>query len=117
MVLCSQARKLAEVERPRSVSENKTAGSDAAESPDVKKLTYREQRELDQLPEQISMLEEQFAELEAQVSAGDFYAQEHEVTAPVLEAFAETQSELDQALERWTELEDRVNAYRESRQR
>ena len=37
-------RELAEVERPSSVSESRSAGADALESPDVKKLSYNEQR-------------------------------------------------------------------------
>ena len=51
------------------------------------------------------------------MSTSDFYAQEHEVTTPILDAFAKVQTDLDQALERWTSLEDQVRAYRDSRQR
>ena len=60
-------------------------------------------------------MESNLAELEKQVSADGFYAQDHEVTQPVLTEFSEAQAELDRVLERWTELEDRVRAYRESR--
>lgn len=110
-------RELAEVERPATVAEDKTSDSANATRPVAKKLSYNEQRELDQLPDRISRLEEDFEALQAQISASDFYAQEHEVTAPILDAFAKAQTKLDQALERWTSLEDQVRAYRDSRQR
>ena len=61
--------------------------------------------------------EDRLVALETEISASDFYAQDHAVTKPVLDAFTGTQSELDLALERWTELEDQVRAYEASRQR
>jgi len=63
----------------------------------------------------IENLESTAATLEAQVSASDFYSGEHEVTKPVLDSFAETQASLDQALERWSALEDQVRKYKDSR--
>jgi ATP-binding cassette subfamily F protein uup len=81
----------------------------------AKKLSYREQRELDALPKKIEDLESSLAALEIQVSASDFYTQGHEVTKPVLDAFNETQASLDTALLRWSTLEDRVRKYQESR--
>jgi ATP-binding cassette subfamily F protein uup len=86
-------------------------------APEVTKLSYKEQRELDGLPQQIQELESRFAELEGQVSASGFYSQDHDLTQQVLAEFAQTQASLDQAIERWTELEERVQAYKESRAR
>ena len=106
---------LAEVDRPTADEKSASAPQEATDSARPKKLSYHEQRELEQLPQDIDELEARLAELEGQVSATDFYAQGHEVTGPVLEAFSRTQAELDAALERWTELEDRVRAYRASR--
>ena len=60
-------------------------------------------------------MEARCSTLESQISANDFYAQGHEITGPVLDEFSETQAALDAALERWTELEDRVREYRDSR--
>ena len=110
-------RELAEVERPTTVVRDKLSDNGGATRPAAKKLNYNEQRELNQLPDRISQLEKYFETLQAQISASDFYAQDHEVTAPILEAFAEAQAALDQALERWTSLEDQVRAYQDSRQR
>jgi len=81
----------------------------------VKKLSYREQRELDELPGRIEGLESRIAVLEEQVSVVDFYSQDHEATKPVLDEFAETQASLDLALERWSALEDQVRKYQQSR--
>ena len=112
-----QGHELAEVDRHNTAAkaeENRKATGGARE---VRKLKYKEQRELDQLPEKISSLEKRFAELQTEIAADDFYSQGHDVTGPVLEQLASTQSELDQAMELWTELEDRVKAYHDSRPR
>lgn len=71
-----------------------------------KKLSYKLQRELEQLPERIAMLEEQQKALEQQTLAPDFYRQPHTETAPILERLAELENELMAALERWDELEN-----------
>lgn len=71
-----------------------------------KKLSYKFQRELDALPDTIAGLEAQLAALTEQTSAADFYAQEFAVTEPVLKELASTQEALDNATERWIELEE-----------
>ncbi|RWU12168.1 ABC transporter ATP-binding protein [Pseudidiomarina gelatinasegens] len=71
-----------------------------------KKLSYKLQRELDMLPEQVAALEKEQQQLEQQSSAPDFYNQPHTVTAPVLERLGELENELMAALERWDELEN-----------
>jgi ATP-binding cassette subfamily F protein uup len=81
----------------------------------VRKLSYHEQLELDQLPENIEALEARIGEIQQEISDASFYAQGHDVTGPVLAELSTRQSELDHALERWTELEDRVRLYNESR--
>ena len=71
-----------------------------------KKLSYKFQRELDALPDTIAGLEAKLAALTQQTSAADFYVQEFAVTEPVLKDLASTQEALDQATERWIELEE-----------
>ncbi len=112
-----QGHRLAEVDRPDHAKPASRAAQADDNAPPARKPSYNEQRELDQLPGRIEALEDRLAEIEAQISASGFYAQGHEVTGPVLEAFSEAQTELDRALERWTELEDRVRAYEASRPR
>jgi ATP-binding cassette subfamily F protein uup len=108
-------RELAEVDRPAGGAQANARPEQPADTAQPRKLSYHEQRELDQLPETIEMLEARFAELESQLSASDFYAQDHEITKPVLDEFTSVQERLDAALERWTELEDRVREYQENR--
>jgi len=79
---------------------------EAAEQPkQAKKLSYKLQRELDALPQEVEKLEEAVAELEAKTGAGDFYTQDHETVAKVLAELESTQTELEEKMERWLELE------------
>ena len=71
-----------------------------------KRLSYKLQRELEQLPEQIEALEQEVASLQEQTAAADFFQQPFEQTEPVLKALADTQAELDEVTERWIELDE-----------
>ncbi|RHW22554.1 ATP-binding cassette domain-containing protein [Pseudomonas jilinensis] len=70
------------------------------------KLSYKLQRELDALPALLEKLEGELEALQAQLNDPNFYSRPHEETALVLEQVAAKQGELDQAMERWAELED-----------
>lgn len=70
------------------------------------KLSFKLQRELDALPALLETLEAELTDLQQQVSAPQFYQLPPEQTTPVLAAMESKQMELDQALERWAELED-----------
>jgi ATP-binding cassette subfamily F protein uup len=70
-------------------------------------LGYREQRELDELPEQIEQLETELAALTEEVSAQNFYSRPQEDIQAVLQNLDEKQSLLDRAMQRWTELDDK----------
>jgi ATP-binding cassette subfamily F protein uup len=108
-----QGRALAEVDNPAvsRISAPKSATRNADQL--VRKLTYNEKRELDSLPQVIEKLEARIAEIEQQISASDFYAQDHAVTQAVLEEHSGARTALDGAVERWTELEDRLLKYRQ----
>ena len=71
-----------------------------------KRLSYKLQRELEQLPEQIEALEQQVASLQEQTAAADFFQRPFEQTEPVLKALADTQAQLDEVTERWIELDE-----------
>ena len=81
-----------------------TSGGDAASplgdaaSPRLKKLSYNEQRELEALPAKIEALEQEIAAIEADLVAGKIYTSER---------LAPAQQELEAAVERWAELEER----------
>src|SRR5690606_17382260 len=69
-----------------------------------KKLSYKLQRELDEIPAQIDALELELEQLQEQISAADFYLQPHELTEPVLSRIQTVEQLLEQLLERWAEL-------------
>lgn len=70
-----------------------------------KKLSYKDQLELDKLPALIETLEQQREELEAKISEPDFYKGFQEETQAVLELLESTQQQLEEAYQRWDELE------------
>ncbi|MDP1520438.1 ATP-binding cassette domain-containing protein [Porticoccus litoralis] len=70
------------------------------------KLSYKLQRELDMLPELIDHLETEIAALEEQTADPDFFNRPYTETQPILDELGKKQMELDQAAERWVELEE-----------
>ncbi|MBL10488.1 MAG: ABC transporter ATP-binding protein [Acidiferrobacteraceae bacterium] len=70
------------------------------------KLSYKLQRELDKLPIVIDILENEIAILQDQIMTPAFYEQSYTDTKPILDKALEKQTALDQALDRWTELEE-----------
>ena len=95
---------LLETDLPKgqSASVNRT---DNAEVKNIKKLSYKLQRELDDLPARIDELEKFIAGLTETVEKPDFYDQAFDKTSEVLEQLSTAQNELDQSIERWSELE------------
>jgi ATP-binding cassette subfamily F protein uup len=89
----------------------------AASASAPKKLGFREQRELEGLPKTIESLEGRLADLQSRISHPGFYAQDHALVQPVLDEFQSTQRELDNAMQRWTELEDRQQAFQKAKAR
>ena len=73
------------------------------------KLSYKLQRELDQLPQQLEALETQIEQLQQQMTDASFFTQPHEKTQPVLNALAEAERQLESAFERWEYLESLKN--------
>lgn len=78
---------------------NSAVHLDLGSSPKVsKKLSYKEQRELDALPGEIEALEKEIAAIEAELVAGKIYSSDR---------LAPAQEELEKKVERWAELEER----------
>jgi len=74
----------------------------------ARKLSYREQRELEQLPGEIERLEARQAELEALSADPDFYTQSPEEVQALLDELSALGPRLDACIERWSELEERA---------
>ncbi|MEZ5547577.1 MAG: ATP-binding cassette domain-containing protein [Pseudomonadales bacterium] len=70
-----------------------------------KKLSYKDQRELDNLPALIERLEQEQSALEQQISTPEFYQAERDQIDNTLAALKDTQVKLEQAYQRWDELE------------
>ena len=99
-------RKLAEVDDASGRDRQQSGSRDASAPRRKTKLSYKEQRELEQLPAAIESLEAAIAALEKKISAADFYSQPHEEVQAVLQRLTDAQAGLDRSLERWTVLAD-----------
>jgi ATP-binding cassette subfamily F protein uup len=73
----------------------------------AQRLSYREQRELDALPEKIGELEAQQARLQTAIGDPGFYQQPHQQVSEVLERLQAVEEELAHCLDRWEVLESR----------
>jgi ATP-binding cassette subfamily F protein uup len=70
-----------------------------------RRLSYKDQRELDQLPDRIETLERKQAELAARMSDPEFFRSGYEEVKRVTAELAEVEAELEAAFARWSELE------------
>nr|WP_245217478.1 ATP-binding cassette domain-containing protein [Rheinheimera maricola] len=71
----------------------------------AKKLSYKEKRELEELPALIEQLETQLAALQFTVNDAEFFKQGGEQTQSTLNQLQHTESKLAQAYARWEELD------------
>ena len=74
-------------------------------TPKKAKLSYKEQKELNQLPEQIEGLEAELAIQQSLTLTSDFYQKPHEESLVILNKINDLQAEIDAKVERWSELE------------
>jgi len=82
------------------------ASESRQEKPRAKtKLSYKEQRELETLPQRIEMLEAEQAQLHESMGRPDFYQQEKGAIAAAQERLDALEAELAEAYERWEALE------------
>lgn len=79
--------------------------ADAPKSALPKKLGYKEQQELKALPALIEKLETAMAKFQEKIAQPEFYAGDSASVEATLKEMADTQQELDQAYQRWEELE------------
>ena len=77
----------------------------ARETTKPRKLSYKEQRELESLPGQIESMEQQLQELEQQVSQPDFYQQEKDTIASTFASMDTMREQLTEAYRRWETLD------------
>ena len=106
---------LKEEERQKQVSaanqKNQQQNKPSASKKDApktikKKLSYKETKELEELPEIIDNLESEIENLQAQVNESDFFSQEDQHTKKILNQLNESESKLNLAYSRWQELDE-----------
>ena len=71
-----------------------------------KKLSYKDQRELDVLPERIELLEAELEQIHKDVNDAEFYLQPQDKTEKVLARMKHVEDELAIAYERWEQLDN-----------
>ena len=98
-------------QRPQAVSMRARNEADSAKAvplapvPAKRKLSYKEMRELDNLPATIEALEARIGELTAAMNDPAFFRQDAQAIVSANEVMAEVQAELDAAYARWQSLE------------
>jgi len=110
-----QGHELTEVDNPLGKKTEISGRKKSAQTSAPSKLSYKDQRLLDELPGKIEALEELIKDLESKISEPDFYAQAHESVQQALAQLAASQNTLDQRIERWSELADRQQSYDQAR--
>jgi ATP-binding cassette subfamily F protein uup len=74
-----------------------------------KKLSFKEQRELEQLPQLIADLEAEQASVSARLADPELYRKEPDQAQALNQRFAEIDNLLMDALQRWEAIEARAN--------
>ncbi len=100
-----RGHELAVTDNPFEQARRKQAAAERRKSRKPAKLSYNDQRELDQLPAEIEKLEADIATLQATVAAPDFYTQDAERVQQKLQELSSAEELLEQRIERWGELE------------
>ena len=88
------------------ISSQQPAKVQAKATTTSKKLSYKDQRELDNLPQEIENLEMQIADISEQISQPDFYKGDRAATAKTEIQLSELQQQLSHCYERWELLEN-----------
>lgn len=99
----------AKAKKTEALKEESTVKNDRTSKPKSVKLSYKEQRELEQLPQQLEELETKITALQAEIADPAFFQQAHDITDAKLKSLADTEAELETAFLRWEELEEKKN--------
>lgn len=103
------AEEQAKARKTEPLKEENSVKNDRTSKPKSVKLSYKEQRELEQLPQQLEELETKITALQAEIADPAFFQQAHDITDAKLKALADTEAELEIAFLRWEELEEKKN--------
>ncbi len=105
----SQASKQDSKQSARAVTKSEaSSASTSAKNKASVKLSFKEQRELDGLPDRIAAAEQSQAELHQRMATADFFKQSPDVIKKANEELAKLEGELSTLYARWEELESRA---------
>ncbi len=93
------------VQQTRPTQDSSARSVTPPQNPARTKLSYKLQRELDQLPAQIEKLEKAIGALQQEIALPEFYQGSRAETEPVFQKLSAAQRQLDSLYARWTELE------------
>lgn len=99
----------AKAKKTEALKEESAVKNDRTSKPKSVKLSYKEQRELEQLPQLLEELETKITVLQTEIADPAFFQQAHDITDAKLKALADTEAELETAFLRWEELEEKKN--------
>ena len=91
------------VQKPKQLVSAENGAKPEAKKP---KLSYKLQRELNALPQEIESLEQSIAEMETRMGDPGFFQQDHSQVTEVTQELANLQQLLEQKYSRWDELEN-----------
>lgn len=100
-----QGHKLAVTDNPLEAEQKRRAAVERSKRRKPSKLSYKDQRELDQLPEEIQRIEALISDLQKCVAAPEFYAQSKDIVQQKLKELSEAELRLEECVNRWGELE------------
>ena len=110
-----QGHELAITDSPFEIEERKRLAAAERKQKKPKKLSYKDQRELDQLPGEIEALESLIKGIQNNIAGPDFYAQEQQLVQAKLQELTDQQALLESRVERWSELEEITAAFANQR--
>ena len=101
------SKKASKPQKQTAASSSQSTPDKVEEKPKAEtiKLSFNEQQELKNLPQEIEVLENRIGELETLMSNADFFKQEHKKTSAVTDELQAAQLSVQQKYERWDELE------------
>lgn len=98
----------ADVKKAQAKAEAEKLAAQAATTKKVK-LSYKDQRELEQLPAEIENLEAEQSELSEKLADGSWFVKDADAATQASQRLAEIEEVLLEKLERWDELENMSN--------
>ena len=100
-----RGHELAVRDNPDEIERRKALAVERRQSRKQTKLSYKDQRELDQLPAEIEQLEAEIANLQRTIAVPGFYEQDTAMVQQTLRDLGDRESLLERRIDRWGELE------------